>query len=57
MQNPLPAPPLVQFLLNSWEGALLRLWVEKSDVPLNEFTEVILKSLLVSPHRETIPTH
>lgn len=45
--NRLPAPLLAQFLLNSWEGALLRMRVEKSDVPLNEFTEVVFGSLLV----------
>lgn len=45
--NPLPAALLAQFLLNSWEGALLRMRVEKSDAPLNEFREVIFGSLLV----------
>lgn len=47
INNPLPAPLLAQFLLNSWEGALLRMKVEKSDAPLNEFTEVVFGSLLV----------
>lgn len=45
--NPLAASLLAQFLLNSWEGALLRMRVEKSDAPLNEFTEVVFGSLLV----------
>ena len=47
--NRLPAPMLAQFLLNSWEGALLRMRVEKSDVPLKEFIEVVFGSLLVPP--------
>jgi TetR/AcrR family transcriptional repressor of nem operon len=47
ISNQLPAALLAQFLLNSWEGALLRMRVEKSDVPLKEFTEVIFGSLLV----------
>ncbi len=45
--NQLPAPLLARFLLNSWEGALLRMKVEKSDAPLIEFTEVVFGSLLV----------
>lgn len=47
IRNRLPAAVLAQFLLNSWEGALLRMRVEKSDAPLNEFTEVVFGSLLV----------
>jgi TetR/AcrR family transcriptional regulator, transcriptional repressor for nem operon len=47
MSNRLPAPLLAQFLLNSWEGALLRMRVEKSDFPLKEFIEVVLGSLLI----------
>lgn len=42
-----PASLLAQFLLNSWEGALLRMRAEKSDVPLREFTDVVFGSLLV----------
>ncbi|MBY2924368.1 TetR family transcriptional regulator [Rhizobium leguminosarum] len=38
---------LAQFLLNSWEGALLRMRAENSDKPLREFTEVVFGSLLV----------
>jgi len=47
VRNPLPAATLAQFLLNSWEGALLRMRVEKSDAPLNDFAEVVFGSLLV----------
>lgn len=42
-----PASLLAQFLLNSWEGALLRMRAEKSDVPLKQFTEVVFGALLV----------
>lgn len=42
-----PAALLAEFLLNSWQGALIRMRVEKSDAPLNEFTEVAFKLLLV----------
>ncbi|MDW3689418.1 TetR family transcriptional regulator C-terminal domain-containing protein [Cupriavidus sp. CV2] len=38
---------LAQFLLNSWEGALLRMRVEKSDGPLRDFVKVIFESVLV----------
>lgn len=47
IRNPLPAAVLAPFLLNSWEGALLRMRAEKSDVPLNQFIKVVFESLLV----------
>lgn len=47
IQNRQPAPLLAQFLLNSWEGALLRMRAEKSDAPLKEYTEVVFGSLLI----------
>jgi len=47
IQNRLPARVLGRFVLNSWEGALLRMRVEQSDTPLREFKKVIFGSLLV----------
>ena len=47
IRNPLPAAVLAPFLLNSWEGALLRMRAEKSDDPLNQFIAVVFDSLLV----------
>jgi TetR/AcrR family transcriptional repressor of nem operon len=47
IRNPLHAPVLAQFVLNSWEGALLRMRAEKSDGPLREFIEVIFGSILI----------
>jgi TetR/AcrR family transcriptional repressor of nem operon len=47
MSDQLPAPLLGRFILNSWEGALLRMRVEKSDAPLVEFKEVVFRKLLV----------
>ena len=41
-----PAALLANFLLNSWEGALLRMRVEKSDGPLIEFKEIVFRKLL-----------
>ena len=41
------AAVLSQFLLNSWEGSLLRMRSEKSDEPLHQFMEVVFGSLLV----------
>jgi TetR/AcrR family transcriptional repressor of nem operon len=41
-----PAALLGRFLLNSWEGALLRMRVEKSAVPLIEFKEIVFGKLL-----------
>jgi TetR/AcrR family transcriptional repressor of nem operon len=37
---------LAGFILNSWEGALLRMRVEKSDAPLVEFKNVIFGKVL-----------
>jgi len=47
----LPAALLAGFVLNSWEGALLRMRTEKSAAPLHEFMQVVFAGLLVSPHR------
>ncbi len=41
-----PASLLATFLLNSWEGALLRMRAEKSDAPLLDFKEIIFKKIL-----------
>ena len=42
-----PAALLGRFVLNSWEGALLRMRAEKSDVALVEFKEIVFGKLLV----------
>jgi len=47
IRNRLPAALLGRFVLNSWEGALLRMRAEKSDSPLMEFKKVIFGALLV----------
>ncbi|MDW3689206.1 TetR family transcriptional regulator C-terminal domain-containing protein [Cupriavidus sp. CV2] len=47
ISNRMRASMLAQFLLNSWEGALLRMRVEKSDGPLRDFVKVIFESVLV----------
>ncbi len=38
--------PLAGFILNSWEGALLRSQADKSDAPLKEFMHFIFERLL-----------
>ena len=38
---------LARFIFNSWEGALLRMRVEKSDAALNEFKQIVFGGLLV----------
>ena len=43
----IPAPNLAQFILNSWEGALLRMRVVKDDRPLRDFCDVVFGSLLI----------
>ena len=46
--------PLAGFLLNSWEGALLRSQAEKSDAPLETFLRYALDALAEKPktHRK-----
>jgi TetR/AcrR family transcriptional regulator, transcriptional repressor for nem operon len=41
-----PAALLARFIFNSWEGALLRMRVEKSDAPLFEFKEIVFGKIL-----------
>jgi TetR/AcrR family transcriptional regulator, transcriptional repressor for nem operon len=41
-----PAALLGRFVLNSWEGALLRMRVEKSAAPLSEFKKIVFEKLL-----------
>jgi len=43
----LPAVLLAGFVLNSWEGALLRMRVEKSAAPLHAFMQVVFEEILV----------
>lgn len=47
VQNPMSSSVLAQFILNSWEGALLRMRVEKNDQPLRDFCVVVFCSLLI----------
>jgi TetR/AcrR family transcriptional repressor of nem operon len=46
IRNPLPADLLAGFLLDSWEGALLRMRAEKSTAPLERFAAVAFQSIL-----------
>lgn len=47
IHNHLPPALLAQFVLNSWEGALLRMRVEKNASPLVDFNQVVFETLLV----------
>lgn len=42
----IPAAISARFIMNSWEGALLRMRIEKSDAPLVEFKEIVFGKLL-----------
>ncbi|MGA2850453.1 MAG: TetR family transcriptional regulator C-terminal domain-containing protein [Terracidiphilus sp.] len=44
--NQFSASLLAKFVMNSWEGALLRMRAEKSDAPLLDFKEIVFKGLL-----------
>lgn len=43
----LPAPDLARFVLNAWEGAMLRMRAEHSDAPLEDFLLVVFEHVLV----------
>jgi TetR/AcrR family transcriptional repressor of nem operon len=45
ISNQFAASLLAKFVLNSWEGALLRMRAEKSDAPLLDFKEIVFKKL------------
>ncbi|MEC5406505.1 TetR family transcriptional regulator C-terminal domain-containing protein [Paraburkholderia sp. MPAMCS5] len=47
IRNQLPASVLAEFVLNCWEGALLRMRAEKNGRPLIDFTEVVFGAILV----------
>ena len=47
------AESLAGFLLNSWEGALLRSQAEKSDTPLEDFVRYALETLLQNPNSKS----
>lgn len=46
LRNDLPADTLADFILNSWEGALLRMRAERSGVPLETFKQMVFDTLL-----------
>jgi TetR/AcrR family transcriptional repressor of nem operon len=39
---------LASFLINAWEGAVLRAKVEKNGIPFEEFDQVVFEKLLAS---------
>lgn len=41
----LPAPTIASFLLNAWEGAILRARVTRDDVPFQDFFRVVFATL------------
>jgi len=43
------APVLAAFLINAWEGAVLRAKVDKNAVPFEEFYEIVFQRLLTEP--------
>jgi len=49
VRSDLPAATLADFLLNAWEGSLLRMKVERSEEPLREFVALVLGSFFPCP--------
>jgi TetR/AcrR family transcriptional repressor of nem operon len=52
----LPAVDLADFLLASWQGAILRMKVERSPEPLNRFKRIVFSTVLRRPTPQH-PTH
>jgi TetR/AcrR family transcriptional repressor of nem operon len=48
LTSELPAGTLADFILNSWEGALLRMRAERSGAPLENFKQMVFDVLLHS---------
>ncbi|EHV0482784.1 TetR family transcriptional regulator C-terminal domain-containing protein [Salmonella enterica] len=45
--SPLQPALLARFVLNSWEGALVRMRSDRSDMPLRDFMDVIFTTVLI----------
>ncbi|MGV9307884.1 TetR family transcriptional regulator C-terminal domain-containing protein [Nonomuraea sp. NPDC003727] len=54
---PLPAPDFADFLMASWQGAMLRMKVERSSDPLERFTTVVFGTLLAPSTSPTEGRH
>jgi TetR/AcrR family transcriptional regulator, transcriptional repressor for nem operon len=49
LDGDLPALDLADFLLASWQGAILRMKVERSPEPLERFTRIVFSTVLREP--------
>ncbi|HEY4381657.1 MAG TPA: TetR family transcriptional regulator C-terminal domain-containing protein [Acidobacteriaceae bacterium] len=47
-QSPSGQTPFAGFVLNSWEGALLRSQADGSDAPLKDFLHFVFEEILAS---------
>lgn len=48
VRDDMPADRLAAFVLNAWEGALLRMKIEKSFEPLHQFVAMVLEDFLLA---------
>ncbi len=46
IKNQIESPQLAEFILNSWEGALLRMRADKNEKPFDDFMNVIFNLVL-----------
>lgn len=47
IKNQMDSSQLAQFILNSWEGTLLRIRSDKNEKPFNDFMDIIFKIILI----------
>lgn len=53
LRDDLPPATVASFLLNSWEGAILRTKVERSNAPFDAFLAVVFTALRPDPSRSS----
>jgi TetR/AcrR family transcriptional repressor of nem operon len=49
LRRDIEARAIAAFMLNSWEGAVLRAKVDRSSVPLDQFEQIVFTSLAAKP--------
>lgn len=55
LRNDLPAATFASFLINAWEGAILRARVTRSDTPFQEFFAVVFATLMTAQPQPRSP--
>jgi TetR/AcrR family transcriptional repressor of nem operon len=49
LRRDIAAKAIAAFMLNSWEGAVLRAKVDRSSIPFDQFEQIVFTSLAARP--------